>query len=172
MARSLYALFSRHRGKERVPTAKQRRNTRKASPQATPPAATVWPNLGGIHVFLIEDNEDTRALLDETLQHCGAVVSVYSSADAVMADLPEFLPTVFISDLSMPGLDGLQFMRRMRQVSPERGGQVPAIAITAYYEDYAAAEALEAGFNAYMIKPIRLEELTRLVKDLATKTPP
>jgi len=125
-----------------VPTAKQRRNTRKASPQATPPAATVWPNLGGIHVFLIEDNEDTRALLDETLQHCGAVVSVYSSADAVMADLPEFLPTVFISDLSMPGLDGLQFMRRMRQVSPERGGQVPAIAITAYYEDYAAAEAL------------------------------
>src|SRR5205814_429385 len=82
-------------------------------------------------------------LLDETLQHCGAVVSVYSSADAVMADLPEFLPTVFISDLSMPGLDGLQFMRRMRQVSPERGGQVPAIAITAYYEDYAAAEALE-----------------------------
>ena len=155
-----------------MPTEKQRRNTRKSSPQATPPAATVWPNLAGIHVFLIEDNEDTRALLDETLQHCGAVVSVYSSADAVIADVAEFVPNVFNCDLSMPGLDGLGFLRRMRSLSPERGSQIPAIAITAYYEDYAAAEALEAGFNAYMVKPIRLEELTRLVKDLATKTPP
>jgi CheY-like chemotaxis protein len=128
----------------------------------------VWPDLTGIHAFLIEDNEDTRALVGETLEHCGAVVSVYSSADAAMADLPEFLPTVFICDLSMPGLDGLQFMRRMRQLTPERGGQVPAIAITAYYEDFAAAAALEAGFNAYMMKPIKLEELARLVRDIAS----
>jgi len=127
----------------------------------------VWPDLTGIHAFLIEDNEDTRALVGETLEHCGAVVSVYSSADAAMADLPEFLPTVFICDLSMPGLDGLQFMRRMRQLTPERGGQVPSIAITAYYEDFAAAAALEAGFNAYMMKPIKLEELARLVRDIA-----
>ena len=71
----------------------------------------------------------------------------------------------------MPGLDGLQFLRRMRQLPRERGGQVPAIAITAYYEDFAAAAALEAGFNAYMIKPIKLEELARLVKELTTRTP-
>jgi len=105
--------------------------------------------------------------VSETLQHCGALVSVYPSADAALADLAEFLPTVFISDLSMPGLDGLQFLQRMRQLPPERGGNVPAIAITAYYEDFAAAVALEAGFDAYMIKPIRLEELARLVKDVA-----
>ena len=150
-----------------MPTEKRRRNTRKASPQATSPEATVWPDLAGIHAFLIEDNEDTRTLVSETLQHCGALVSVYPSADAALADLAEFLPTVFISDLSMPGLDGLQFLRRMRQLPPERGGNVPAIAITAYYEDFAAAVALEAGFDAYMIKPIRLEELARLVKDVA-----
>ena len=131
----------------------------------------VWPSLTGIHVFLIEDNEDTRELVGETLEHCGAVVSVYSSADAAMADLAEFLPTVFICDLSMPGLDGLAFMRRMRQLTPERGGEVPAIAITAYYEDFAAAAALEAGFNAYMMKPIKLEELARLVTDIAATRP-
>ncbi len=129
-----------------------------------------WPDLTGVHAFLIEDNEDTRVLVGDTLEHCGAVVSVYSSADAAMADLPEFVPSLFICDLSMPGLDGLQFMRRMRELSPERGGEVPAIAITAYYEDFAAAEALEAGFTAYMIKPIKLEELARLVKAIATQT--
>ena len=148
---------------------KARREREKAwgrSPQATP-EATAWPDLAGVHAFLIEDNEDTRTLVSETLQHCGALVSVYPSADAALADLAEFLPTVFISDLSMPGLDGLQFLRRMRQLPPERGGNVPAIAITAYYEDFAAAVALEAGFDAYMIKPIRLEELARLVKDVA-----
>ena len=143
----------------------EKRKRQKATDEASKPF--VWPDLTGIHAFLIEDNEDTRALVGETLEHCGAVVSVYSSADAAMADLPEFLPTVFICDLSMPGLDGLQFMRRMRELSPERGGEVPAIAITAYYEDFAAAAALEAGFNAYMMKPIKLEELARLVRDIA-----
>ena len=133
-----------------------------------PADSFTWPDLTGIHAFLIEDNQDTRVLVGDTLEHCGAVVSIYSSADAAMADLPEFLPTVFISDLSMPGLDGLQFMRRMRAMPVERGGAVPAIAITAYYEDYAAATALEAGFNAYMVKPIKLEELARLVKEIAS----
>ena len=130
-----------------------------------------WPDLSGIHAFLIEDNEDTRVLVGDTLEYCGAVVSVYSSADAAMADLPEFVPTVFICDLSMPGLDGLQFLRRMRELPAERGGQIPAIAITAYYEDFASAAALEAGFNAYMLKPIKLEELARLVKEITTRTP-
>ena len=46
-----------------------------------------WPDLSGIHAFLIEDNEDTRVLVGDTLEYCGAVVSVYSSADAAMADL-------------------------------------------------------------------------------------
>jgi len=146
---------------------RRRRQKNGGQPQMAAPGAFVWPDLTGVHAFLIEDNEDTRALVGETLEHCGALVSVYSSADKAMADLPEFLPTVFICDLSMPGLDGLQFMRRMRELPPERGGQVPAIAITAYYEDFAAAAALEAGFNAYMIKPIKLEELARLVREIA-----
>ena len=151
-----------------------KRSARKKASEAVRQAASetfTWPDLTGVHAFLIEDNEDTRALVGESLEHCGAVVSVYSSADAAIANVSEFVPTVFICDLSMPGLDGLQFLRRMRQLSPERGGQVPAIAITAYYEDFAAAAALEAGFNAYMLKPIKLEELARLVKEITTRAP-
>jgi len=121
-------------------------------------------------VFVIDDNEDTRQMLTETLEHCGAVVTAYASADACIADLGEVVPSVFVCDLSMPNLDGLQFMRCIRQLSSERGGHVPAIAITAYYEDFAAAHALEAGFNAYIMKPIRLERLCRLIRELAEES--
>jgi len=140
--------------------------------QRTPRATGSWPDLAGVHVFLIEDNADTRTMVSEVLIHCGSMVTVYQSADQALADLGEFVPTVFICDLSMPGLDGLNFMRRMRTLPPDRGSRIPAIAITAYYEDFAAAAALEAGFNAYMTKPIRLDELARLVGDLARLSPP
>ena len=139
--------------------------------QRSPRATGAGPDLAGVHVFLIEDNADTRTMVSEVLIHCGAMVTVYQSADQALADLAEFVPTLFICDLSMPGLDGLQFMRRMRVLPPERGSRIPAIAITAYYEDFAAAAALEAGFNAYMIKPIKLEELARLVREISTRTP-
>ena len=131
-----------------------------------------WPDLTGTHVFLIEDNCDTRTMVSEVLTYCGAMVTVYQSADKAIADLGEFVPSLFICDLSMPGLDGLSFMRRMRRLPVPRGGRIPAIAITAYYEDFAAAAALEAGFNAYMTKPIRLDDLARLVGDLARNPPP
>src|SRR3954453_673524 len=81
--------------------------------QRTPRATGSWPDLAGVHVFLIEDNADTRTMVSEVLIHCGSMVTVYQSADQALADLGEFVPTVFICDLSMPGLDGLNFMRRM-----------------------------------------------------------
>ena len=146
-----------------VPTENDQRPSR---------ATGAWPDLAGIHVFLIEDNADTRTMVSEVLIHCGAMITVYQSAEQALADLGEFVPTVFICDLSMPGLDGLSFMRRMRTLPAERGSRIPALAITAYYEDFAAAAALEAGFNAYMTKPVRLDELAQLVSDLARLPPP
>jgi len=149
-----------------------RKKIARAGDEPVARSSATWPDLTGIHAFLIEDNSDTRTMVSEVLIHCAAMVTVYQSADQALADLAEFVPTVFICDLSMPGVDGLQFMRRMRTLPPERGSRIPAIAITAYYEEFAAAAALEAGFNAYMTKPIRLDELARLVGDLARNTPP
>ena len=130
-----------------------------------------WPDLSGIHVMLIEDNVDTRVMVGETLQFCGAIVTTYESAAKAMNYLSEIVPHVLICDLSMPGLDGLEFMLRLRPRRPEHGGSVPAIAITAYYEEFAAAAALEVGFDAYMTKPIKLEQLCRLVQELSVTRP-
>lgn len=126
-----------------------------------------WPDLKGVHVMLIEDNCDTRIMVDEVLRHCGAIVTTYESAQAAAAHLTEFLPSVFVCDLSMPGVDGFQFMRGLRALTPARGGRTPALAITAYYEDFVAAAALEAGFDAYLTKPLKLEQLCLAVKELA-----
>lgn len=133
--------------------------------RSLPPSA--WPDLHGLHICIIEDNDDTRVLLSDVLQHCGAMVMTYDRADAAMADLREFVPSIFVCDLAMPGLDGLQFIRRIRALPPERGGAIPAVAITAFYEDYARAAVEAAGFNAYLIKPVRIDELCQLVLRLA-----
>lgn len=133
--------------------------------RALPPAAS--PDLSGLHVCIIEDNDDTRLLLSDILQHCGAMVMTYERADAAMGDLREFVPSLFVCDLAMPGVDGLQFVRRLRALPPERGGDIPAIAITAFQEHYARAAAETAGFNAYLIKPVRVDELCQLVLQLA-----
>jgi CheY-like chemotaxis protein len=130
-------------------------------------ASDGWPDLKGIHVMLIEDNSDTRLMVDEILRHCGAVVTTYDSAEAALEHLTEFLPTVFVCDLAMPGLDGMQFMRQVRALPTVRGGRTPALAVTAYDTHYAASAAKDAGFDAYLTKPVRLEQLCAVVRDLA-----
>jgi CheY-like chemotaxis protein len=128
---------------------------------------SAWPDLNALHVCIIEDNDDTRELLRDVLQHCGAMVMTYDNVEAALDDLREFLPSIFVCDLAMPGVDGVEFMRRIRALPPERGGNVPAIAITAFYEQYAEAIAERVGFNAYLIKPVKIEQLCQLVLQLA-----
>jgi CheY-like chemotaxis protein len=132
-------------------------------------ASDGWPDLKGIHVMLIEDNSDTRIMVDEVLRHCGAVVTTYASAEVALEHLAEFVPRVFICDLSMPGLDGMQFMKRIRALPTERGGGTPALAVTAYDAQYAASAAQDAGFNAYLTKPLHLDLLATVVKELAAR---
>jgi len=87
--------------------------------------------------------------------YCGALVTVFSSAEAVLCDL------------SMPGMTGLEFMRRVRERPVEKGGLIPAIAVTASYEDFAAVIARAAGFEAYLMKPIKFVTLCMLVDHVA-----
>ena len=126
-----------------------------------------WPDLKGVHVVVIDDNDDSCRLLEQALNYCGALVTVFSSAEAVLEAMNEYLPTLIISDLSMPGMTGLEFMRRVRERPVDKGGLIPAIAVTAHYEDFAAVMARAAGFEAYLTKPIKFVTLCMLVDHVA-----
>jgi CheY-like chemotaxis protein len=122
-----------------------------------------WPHLKGVHVFVVDDNDDSRRLLDQALTYCGALVTVFSSPQAALDALNEYLPTLIISDISMPEMTGFDFIRRLRLRTPHTGGLIPAIAVTAFYENHAASAARAAGFEAYLTKPLNFEALCILV---------
>jgi CheY-like chemotaxis protein len=122
-----------------------------------------WPNLRGVHAFVVDDNDDSRRLLDQALHYCGALVTVFASPEAALEALTEYLPTLIISDISMPEMTGFEFIRRLRERPPDKGGRIPAIAVTAFYEDFVAGAARNAGFDAYLTKPINFESLCALV---------
>jgi CheY-like chemotaxis protein len=130
-------------------------------------AADPWPNLRGVHAFVIDDNEDSRRLLQQALHYCGALVTVFESATAALKALDEYVPTLLISDISMPGMTGLELLRRLRARPPERGGLIPAIATTAFYEEFVAGAARSAGFDGYLTKPINFQTLCTLVEHIA-----
>ena len=79
-----------------------------------------WPDLKGVHVFVVDDNDDSRRLLEQALHYCGALATVFSSAEAALEAVNEYLPTLIISDISMPGMTGLDFIRRLRERPPEK----------------------------------------------------
>ena len=133
------------------------------------PAAQL-PKLDGICVLIIDDDDDGRAVLAAHLHWAGATVTSAAAGDHALDDLMEFLPDVIVCDLRMPRVDGLTFMRELRARQAEQGGEIPVIAVTAYHEQYNLAEALQAGFAAYLPKPLQYAEVCRAI--LAATRPP
>jgi CheY-like chemotaxis protein len=125
-------------------------------------------NLSGVHVLLVEDDEDSRQLLATFLEYCGALVTMCHTTESALEDLAEYRPHVIISDLALPGADGLQFIRALRRLEPEAGGDVPAIAVSAHDKDFTAAEAKGAGYTGYLVKPVNLDDLVTVVRDVVT----
>src|SRR5688572_10664807 len=123
--------------------------------------------LPGIHVVIVDDNDDARKLLTHVLQYCGAVVTCVGSAEDALVVLDRVRPDVIVSDLAMPRMDGYTFIRSVREMPAERGGTIPAIAITAFTEDYDSGKAYAAGFDAYLRKPLNLTSFCELVAKVA-----
>jgi CheY-like chemotaxis protein len=125
-------------------------------------------DLSGVHVLLVEDDEESRQLLATFLEYCGALVTMCHTTESALEDLAEYRPHVIVSDLALPGADGLQFIRALRRLEPEAGGEVPAIAVSAYDKDFTAAEAKVAGYTGYLVKPVNLDDLVTLVRDVVS----
>ena len=127
--------------------------------------------LAGVRVLVADDEPDARALLRRLFEERGAVVSTASSADEALSVLQAELPDVLVSDIGMPGEDGYALIRRVRALTPEKGGRTPAIALTAYARAEDRVRAVVAGFQHHLAKPIEPVELIVLVASLMQDPP-
>ncbi|HJX89380.1 MAG TPA: ATP-binding protein [Pyrinomonadaceae bacterium] len=123
-------------------------------------------SLDGIHVLLVEDDEDSRKLLSVMLRQHGAEVTSASRAAEAFRLFNEKLPDVLISDIGMPEQDGYELMRRIRDLPVEKGGLIPALALTGYATRKDHDLSLSAGYHRHIAKPIEQEELVAAIASL------
>jgi len=122
--------------------------------------------LDGLHVLLVEDDNDSRKLLGAMLRRHGArVTSTKSAAEALEAFASE-LPDVMISDIGMPDQDGYELVRKLRALPVEKGGATPAIALTGYASRKDRERALGSGYQTHLAKPIEQAELIAAIAAL------
>ena len=123
-------------------------------------------SLDGIHVLLVEDDDDSRKLLSVMLKQHGAEVTPASSAADAYRLFNEKLPDVLISDIGMPEQDGYELMRRIRELPVEKGGLIPALALTGYATRKDRDLSLSAGYHRHIAKPIEQGELVAAIASL------
>jgi len=113
-------------------------------------------------VLVVDDDPDSNEVVRTLLAACGAEVRTASSAREALAVIERWLPDVVVSDLAMPDEDGYSLLARMRSHGPPLRS-VPAIALTAYSAPSDREQALSAGFQAHVAKPVRTADLVGAV---------
>lgn len=122
-------------------------------------------SLTGIHVLVVEDEDDARELLKLLLTYSGAFVTAVPSARAALGLMEHIVPDVLVSDISMPGQDGCSLLQTIRALPASRGGSVPAVAVTALGEGQ-TGRVLASGFEACLRKPVDGGKLCGLIASL------
>jgi PAS domain S-box-containing protein len=120
----------------------------------------------GIRILLVDDEIDTRDLMSFLLQQYGATVTEASSASEALKAFAELPPDILLSDLGMPLVDGYSLMTQIRSMSSDQGGEIPAIALSAYAGESDRDRAFTAGFQKHLAKPVEPTELLALIIDL------
>jgi len=127
------------------------------------------PSLNHVRVLVVEDHADNRDFVQEVLEDVGATVIATSCTQEAIAVLDQFYPDVIVSDLAMPGEDGYQFIRQVRNSQQK---EIPAIALSAYVRPEDRRQALNAGFHMHISKPIDAQELITVIAQLIKKFKP
>lgn len=110
--------------------------------------------LAGVHVLLVDDNEDALEVFGTYLRHVGAMVTLARNAAEALGFLSQAKADVIVTDLSMPGMDGIEFLTRFRDYRGEDTNPTPVIAVTAFPETYGPKMVEDAGFRAFLVKPV------------------
>jgi CheY-like chemotaxis protein len=124
-------------------------------------------DLAGLSVLIVEDDDDAREVLASVLTDCGARVLATASADEAMAIVQRERPDVLVSDIGLPGRNGYDLIRAVRALGADKGGRVPAIALTGYAAIEDSRDALRAGYQVHVAKPIDPSLLTQAVANVA-----
>jgi CheY-like chemotaxis protein len=119
--------------------------------------------LYGIKVLVVDDDQDTRELLEWVLKRAGAQVTVAASVKGALEAIDAHPPQVLVSDIAMPEEDGYSLVKQLRARPPERGGRIPAVALTAHSMVQDRLLSLRAGFQSHVPKPVVPEELVEVV---------
>jgi CheY-like chemotaxis protein len=112
-------------------------------------------SLDGVRILTVDDEPEALEFLSEFLQQQGAEVKCVASGAEGLAEVAGFAPHIVVTDLSMPGMDGIEFLERLRRL----GGAMPAVAISAMSDPEWKRRALQAGFHSFVQKPVELQQL-------------
>ena len=125
--------------------------------------------LKGVRVLLVEDNDDSRDMLQIMFEQHGMEITAVGSAAAALSAIEQVQPNILVSDVGLPGEDGYELIRKIRLLAPEQGGTVPAVALTGYASLQDRTQALDSGYQEHLSKPVDIDKLIELVKDLVVR---
>ncbi|QLE54179.1 response regulator [Nostoc sp. TCL26-01] len=120
----------------------------------------------GCKILIVDDETDTRNFLAFLFEEYGAVASTTASVEAALAVIEELQPDIIVSDIGMSEQDGYTLIRKLRSLTPEQGGKIPAIALTAYSQAEDRLKMIESGFQHYLSKPVDPHQLISVVANL------
>jgi CheY-like chemotaxis protein len=122
--------------------------------------------LDGTRILAVDDEPDASELLKTMIEESGGEVTIATSADEALNVLARGKFDIIVSDIGMPGKDGYQFMQEVRSLPANRGGTIPAVALTAYARTEDRLRALRAGYQMHVPKPIEYAELITVTASL------
>lgn len=139
------------------------------SPSVPLGSSACLPILEGVKVLVVDDEVDSREFIAMVLKECQAEVTAVTSVPEALQMLIQWQPDVLVSDIGMPGEDGYSLIRQVRSLPSDKGGNIPAAALTAYAGVEDRVRAIQAGFQLHLPKPIEPEELATVVASLVKR---
>ena len=130
--------------------------------------APVCPDLEGVRVVVVDDDQDALDLVKRVLEQCNAAVTVYQTGAECLKELTTHRPDVLITDIGMPGMDGYSLIKSVRALPADAGGTTPAIA-SPRTPDPKTAAAMLSGFDIHVARPVEPNELLAVVARLSRR---
>jgi PAS domain S-box-containing protein len=124
------------------------------------------PRLDGVKVLVVDDEDSAREVIAAVLTQCGAVPTSVASVSDALTELKRMQPDVIVSDIGMPGENGYDLISKIRMLRADQGGDIPAVALTAYAKTEDRMRALAAGYQSHVPKPVEPAELALVIASL------